>query len=165
MNYLSKNISFAFDSVRRRVVKVFRNGRSDAKTAQEALPFGFDSGSLKDMIAVYLDTQTKGKGVIVGYLNLNQLAQVGESRMFSTDANGQLQIYMWLKNDGTMELGGNTKHLARFEELESGFNQLKSDFNQFLTHVHGGSGTPPAPPQTPSTASIASAKINEIKTL
>jgi hypothetical protein len=55
--------------------------------------------------------------------------------------------------------------MTRFEELETGFNQLKSDFNSFLTHVHGGPGTPPAPPVLPSTASISGAKINEVKTL
>lgn len=53
--------------------------------------------------------------------------------------------------------------MARFNELESGFNQLRSDHNNFLVHVHGASGTPPVPPAVPSTASIATAKIENIE--
>lgn len=59
--------------------------------------------------------------------------------------------------------------LARFDELKTGFDQLKSDFNAFLTHVHsgvttgGGVSGPATPPATVSTASIDSAKIDELE--
>jgi len=154
-----KVISSEFNTAKNRVVKFFRYGKSDVQTAFEVGPFGFDSSVPKDYIAVYAATGSNGETVIIGYLNKNQLANVGESRMYSTDAAGALKFYLLMKADGTAELGGNTKHLTRFEELEAGFNQLKTEFN---AHVHGGAGTPPT---IPSTASIAAAKINEIKTL
>lgn len=53
--------------------------------------------------------------------------------------------------------------MARFNELKAGFDQLKSDHNSFLTHVHGASGTPPVPPAIPSSANIDYAKIENIE--
>lgn len=176
MNFV-KVISTELDNLQRRAVKVLRFGKSDVQTADQVLPHGIDSNPVKDMIAVYGQTEQRGETVIVGYLNRNMAADVGELRLYSTDANGQLKIYHWLKNDGTMELGGSAKHLARFEELKSGFDGLKQTVNDlisaFNSHMHATAGTgPPSPPTpgagipaTPSSASIDSAKIDEIKTL
>jgi len=52
---------------------------------------------------------------------------------------------------------------VRYLELKSAFDELKSDFNSFLTHVHGFSGTPPVPPAIPSTADMSDAKIDKIE--
>lgn len=160
-----KIISSEVDSFNRRVIKFLRFGKRDIQTSFDCAPCGIDANPIKDMVAIYSETTEKGKTVIIGYIKRQQLTAPGELRLYSTDAAGTLKFYTWLRANGTLELGGSTKHLTRFEELESGFNQLRSDFNSFLTHVHGGSGTPPAPPAVPSTASIATAKINEIKTL
>lgn len=149
----------------RRIVKALIYGKDDVKTGFEVAPFGTDSNPIAGMVAVYAETSEKGNQVIVGYLNENQLAGTGEHRIYSTDSDGQLKFHIWLKSDGTCEIGGNAKHLARFEELKTGFDQLKSDFNAFLTHVHGAPGSPPTPPAVPSTASIDAAKVNELKTL
>lgn len=158
-----------------RVLKFLRYGLKDVQTADEVAPFGIDSAPIKDLIAVY--GSTDDDPVIIGYLNKNQLAGIGEFRTYSTDANGALKFYTWLKSDGTMELGGNTKNLARYQDLEAAFNQLKSDHddlvNAFNTHMHPTAGTgapsPPTPgsgiPAMPSTADITGAKIEEIKTL
>jgi len=109
--------------------------------------------------------------------NINQLAGIGEHRTFSTDSDGSVKFYVWLKSNGTLELGGSSKHLARYEELKAGFDELKQNFNDHLTafntHMHPTAGTgapsPPTPgtgiPALPSTASIDSSKIEEIKTL
>jgi hypothetical protein len=168
-----KTISTEVDSLQRRVIKFLRFGKKDVQTSLQVSPHGIDSNPVKDLIALYADTGEKGKTVLVGYLNKNVLAAVGETRLYSTDADGALQTFIWLKADGTMELGGNTKHLARFEELKSGYDQLKTDFNNLVTafnaHMHPTAGTgPPSPPTvtgTASTASIDSSKIDEIKTL
>jgi hypothetical protein len=167
-----KTISTEVDSLQRRVIKFLRFGKKDVQTSLQVSPHGIDSNPVKDLIALYADTGEKGKTVLVGYLNKNVLAAVGETRLYSTDADGALQTFIWLKADGTMELGGNTKHLARFEELKSGYDQLKTDFNNLVTafnaHMHPTAGTgPPSPPTvtgTASTASIDSSKIDEIKT-
>ncbi len=174
---LIKVISTELKELNQRHIKSLGFGKNDIRTAIQAAPYGVDSNPVKDMIAVYARTSEKGDTVVIGYLNKDQLADVGETRLYSTDANGALKIFLWLKNDGTMQLGGDTKNLTRFQELESGFNQLKSDHNDlvnaFNAHMHptAGTGPPSVPtpgsgiPAMPSTASIADAKIEEIKTL
>lgn len=159
----------------RRLVKFLRFGKSDVQTALQVAPYGIDSNPVKDMVAIYAPTQQKGETVVIGYINKNQLANVGEFRMFSTDENGTLKFAIYLKNDGTVEIGGNTKNMTRFQELESGFNELRSDFNahvqKFNAHTHpgvqsGGAVTgATTTPSDPSAASIAGAKIDQIKTL
>jgi hypothetical protein len=172
---ITKIISTSFDDIQRRLVKVLRKGNKDIQTPLEASPFGIDSNPLKDMIAVYGPTEEKGKTVIIGYIDKNKLADIGETRLYSTDSDGNLKFYTWLKNDGTMEIGGNTKHMVRYEELETAFNQLKADFNAHITkynaHIHLGviagfatSGIPTVT-DTASSADISPAKIDEIKTL
>ena len=65
--------------------------------------------------------------------------------------------------------------MVRFSELETGFNELKDDFNNFIstvynTHIHpgvlsGGASTSPTPSTgSSSSADISAAKIDEIKT-
>lgn len=159
---LVKIISTSVDSLKRRIQKFVRFGLDDVQTSMVAAPFGIDSNPVKDMVAVYAPTAEKGKTVIIGYINKNAISEVGGVRLFSTDANGTEKFYVYLRANDTLELGGNTKHLARFEELETAFNALKSDFN---THTHTGNlGAPTTPPLVPSIADISGAKITKIKT-
>jgi len=151
-------ISSLVNQANRRIIKIKGMGKSDIQTCEEASPFGVDSNPIKDMIAVYSKTGEMGSTVIVGYLNKNQLADVGENRLYSTDADGLEQNYIWLKNDGDIEIGGSSDNMVRFSVLEAAFNQFKQEFN---AHVHPSNG---APPTIPSTADISGAKINEIKT-
>ena len=175
---LVKVISTKIDSVNRRLTKFLRFGNSDIQECLQTAPFGVDSNPTKDMIAIYSNTSTKGKNVILGYINKNQLADIGETRLFSTDSSGVLQQYILLKNDGDINFGGTAGNLTRYQELKTGFDQLKSDVNSlinaFNTHVHPtaavGPPSPPTPvpsviPATPSTADIANSKIDQFKTL
>lgn len=159
MLYLTRNISNSIDKVKRRVVKILRFGRSDVQTAFEANSFGLDSNAPKNLIAIYGETNKKGKNVIVGYINIQQLAALGEFRIFSTNPTGvSIMTSIWLKNDGTMEIGGSLNHLTQFEGLLKAFNQLQAEFNAH-THVSNGA---PAVPQ--STADITSARATNLKT-
>lgn len=170
-----KIISSEFNKVKQRVVKFLGLGKSDIRTAVQASPPGTDSSPIKDMVAVYSKTISKDGAVVVGYLLKDQLAKPGEHRTFSTDKDGNLKFYIWQKDDGTVEFGGDTKNLVRYQELEQGFNQMKQDLNTHIqnynTHVHsgvqagGGSTAITTTISQPSTASIAGAKINEMKTL
>lgn len=172
---LTKVISTELDALKRRLIKVLRYGKNDVQTPIESGPYGIDSNPVKDMIAIYAPTGEKGKTVIIGYLNKNQLAGIGEFRTYSTNENGELSFYTWLKNDGTMEIGGNTKNMVRFQELETAFNQLKDDFNtlvgKYNGHVHSGVASGVGVTSTAtltgstSSANIAPAKIDEIKCL
>lgn len=170
-----KVLSSEFDKLKRRVIKYIRFGASNAHTSLQAAPHGIDSNPVKDMIAIYANTNGDGESVIIGYLNRDQLAAVGETRLYSTDVNGVMKTYHWLKNDGTQEIGGNTDFMVRYSKLEEAFNQLKSDFNALVqahnTHTHpgvqAGGGLTGATPTTgnPSNANIAPAKISQIKTI
>ena len=167
---LTKIKSIDFDDIKRRIVKVLRKGNSDIQTSIECGPFGVDSGPLKDMIAVYGPTEEKGKTVIIGYLNKNQKADVGQLRLYSTKTDGTEMFYVWLKNNddgiGNLELGGTVDNAVRYQKLDDGLQQFKNLIQTELGKIQigiaagGGSYTPGT-----LTADISAAKIEEIKTL
>lgn len=152
---LVKILSTSVDVLKRRVVKILRMGKSDIQTSFDVSPYGVDSNPIKDMIAVHAETGEKGKTVIVGYINKNAIADVGELRLFSTDNLGVEKTYFWLKNNGDIEVGGASDNMVRYSALEVAFNTLLADLNSTRAAL----GLPP------STANISGAKINEIKTL
>lgn len=141
MQTLVKTISTAIKNLVR-TVKVSRYGKDDTVTGLEAMPYGEDSNPVAGMDAVYLELSSRKNKVIVGYINKQQIAAVGEKRIFSTDENGNIKFYIWLHADGTCEFNGNTNHLAQFEGLKTAYDQLKSDFDSFVDvfnkHVHPG---------------------------
>ena len=159
----------------KRIIKFLRMGKSDVQTSNEAMPFGFDSNPTKDLIAIYGQSATKGDTVIIGYINKNQLADIGELRLYSTDDNGNQKFYVWLHNDGTCEIGGDTNYAVKFNELKTEFNKLKDNFNNFLlaynTHTHvgvtvGSGATGMTTPSTETnTSNIDNAKNDKIKTI
>lgn len=167
------------DSLNRLKVKFLRFGKSDVQECIEASSYGVDSNPIKDMIAIYAPTQESGKNYVIGYLNTNRLAEIGENRLFSTDENGELKAWIWLKNDGKVQILGDTDNMVRYSKLEEAFNQLKADHNDlaqkwtaFATAYVPGSpatlGTPPTLATStvqPSTANISEAKIDEVQTL
>lgn len=171
-------ISTEFDNLKRRIVKVRRNGKDDIQTAFEAVPFGVDSNPIKDMYAIYAPSTVKGEKVIIGYLNPDQLAAVGETRFFSKNSAGELQAYVWLKADGILELNGNANFAVKFNELKAGYDELKDTLNDLIGKWNAfaaayvpGSPSAPGLPATlasqnvpASTASIDSAKNETIKT-
>lgn len=96
----------------------------------------------------------------------------GEKEIYSTDTAGTSKAAtILLKNDGTIEILDNTDFAVRYSDLETAFNELKSDFNTFIgvfnAHIHpdpvsGNTGAPTTTGST-STADITGAKIDEIK--
>ena len=172
MNFVKIISTRIVDSVR--LIKFLRKGKDDTRECKVSAPYGIDSVPVEDMIAVYSPTQQNGRNVIIGYLNKNAIADVGELRFYSTDADGVEQNYIHLKNDGDIEIGGSTDNMVRYSDLEAAFNRLKSDHNdlvsKFLAHVHPGvtvgAGSTGVTPTlvSPSPADISGAKIEEIKT-
>jgi len=160
-----KIISTEIDELRRRLVKFLRFGKNDVQTAIEAAPYGVDSHPVKDMIALYAPTTQNGKSVIVGYLNKNQLAEVGELRLFSTNTQGDEQAYVWLRSSGDIELNGDTDNLIRYSKLSNRLNTLVSDINAELAEIAigisaaGGAYTP-----VPIAIDISDTKIDNLKT-
>ncbi len=179
MSNIVKVVSTELGSLGRRIVKVLRFGKSDIQTPVQASSFGSDSNPPANLRAVYMRTGTKGDTVIVGYINVDQIAEVGENRMFSTDAEGNLVFEARMRNDGTFEIGGSVDNLIRFAKMQSAFDELRADLNAHIaaynSHIHittatvGGTAVPGiiAPTvsaATPSAADMTDAKIDELKT-
>jgi hypothetical protein len=169
--------STSLGTLGRRIIKFLGLGRSDVQTAPQAAPYGIDSNPTKNMVAIYSDLGNKGAKTVIGYLNVDSVADVGELRLFSTDSDSALQFVIHLRANGTCEIGGTTDNMVRYSKLEDAFNTLKDDLNNHIQNYNAfaaayvpGSpsalGTPPtAATSTPSTADITPAKIDEIKTL
>jgi hypothetical protein len=160
----------------KRVIKFLRYGKSNTQTSSQIAPHGIDSNPVQDMVALYARTEEKGKTVIIGYINKNVLAEVGETRIYSTDSDGELQTYIWLKNDGTMHIGGDADFMVRYNKLAEVIDEIKNDIGtlkQVFTNwvpvandggaaLKTGSG---AWAGTAFTKNIEDAKIEEIKKL
>lgn len=133
MNLVSVIETF-IDNSSSRVVKFFKMGKN-VHSAKQAGPFGFDSNPIAGMVAIHVMSSVDGKPVIVGYINKNQVVGVGESRMFSTNATGTLQIYIKCTSTGDIQLGGTTNHAVRWESLNDDMEDLEDDINTELEKI------------------------------
>jgi hypothetical protein len=146
----------------KRFLKVQEYG---VKTADVVADFGDDSAPLKDMIAIYSKTAIAGEEIIIGYINSNQIAQPGEKRIFSLMPDGSLSFDIYLRNDGTCEIGGNVDNAVRYLALNTALQLQVQAINAQLTAISlaiagvGGTYTP-----APITLDLTSAKIEEVKT-
>lgn len=116
----------------KRILKVFQFG---PKTAVQANPFGIDSNPLKEMVAIYADTTERGEPVILGHINKNQIANPGETRLFSLDSNGLLKASIYLKNDGSIEINGNSDNAVMFTPLKTGLQNQDGAINSELSKI------------------------------
>lgn len=167
----------SFNKLKQRVVKVIGSSKSTL-TAEEYSSFGIDSNPPKDLTAIYMRTEADGDECIIGYLLKDKLAEVGETRLFSTDSDLGLKSYVWLKNDGTILINGDNNNAVLFNELKTEFNKLKQDhntlvqkWNAFCSAYAPGSpsslGTPPTlatSTVTANSSNIDNAKNAKIKT-
>lgn len=163
----------------KRLLKGLLFGTNDIREKNVSAPFGDDSNAPEGMIAVYSPTNNNSGGVVIGYINIHQLADVGEKRIYSTnEAGDQVSFAIHLRNDGTAEIGGNSDNAVRYSQIELSVNELKDDLNNLKSILNG---WVPAPtdggaalktaltaanyPTTPISEDITNAKIEEIKTL
>ena len=135
---LVKTISSEIDSIGRRLLKLLRYGKSDVQNVYVASPYGVDSNPIKGMIAVYAESSVKGEPVVIGYINKNQLAEIGEHRIFSTDDQGNIQGFIWLKNDGQIQLNGTGDNLVRYSPLNQELQSFKDSIQTELTKIQTG---------------------------
>lgn len=146
-------------------------GPDDVREKPIAAPYGVDGNPIPKMVGIYAKTGEDGKGVLLGFIQENALADPGELRLFATDQNGVEKCFIWLKNNGTIELNGSADNLVRYSKLKQGFDELRNDFNSLILdyngHIHvtpSGNSSPIAVPLSGSSASIITSKINELKT-
>lgn len=92
---------------------------------------------------VILPINTGRYNVLVGCETLIEL-EAGESAFFSV-TNGTVQACIIAKQDGTLELNGNSDHAVLYTPLKHFTDEL---INWANTHTHAQHGTPAATPFT-----------------
>lgn len=161
-----------------RWVKVQIWGPGDIGEAPVVSPFGVDSSPIAGMQAIYGGTSANGINNVIGYILPSALAEPGETRTYSTDANGTVKAYMWHKGDGTTHINGDADYAVLFNKLKEEFDELQdvvndmvSEWNSFCTNYIPGSPSVAGAPLTLSTATVApsmavidNAKNERIKT-
>lgn len=161
---LVKVINSVVSGLGTRVVKFYRFGLKDVQTSEAVAPYGVDSNPVKDMIAVYAETTIKGETKIIGYINKNSLAEVGELRLFSTDADGGEKNYVWLKSGAFMELNGSEDNVVRFKKLDDALQNEVKLINLQLKAIStaigniGGTYTP-----VDVTVDVSGSKVDNVK--
>lgn len=150
-------------NVGKRIFKILQFG---PKTVKEVSSFGDDGNPLENTTAVYMDTSENGEPVIIGYINKNQLAAIGEKRMYSLDGAGAVSFFIWLKNDGTFQIGGTADNAVRYQKLDDALQAQKTAINAELVKIAAGI-TAAGGSYTPAfiTIDTSAAKIDEVKTL
>ena len=119
-------ISIIKDFIIQEGYRIFKVMQYGPKTVDECSPFGDDSNPLKDMDAVFCETEVGGEPIIIGYIQKQRLAEPGEKRIYSLDEDGELSNYIWLKKDKIIEIGGSDDNLVAYKNL----NQGLQDYNQ-----------------------------------
>lgn len=135
-------------------IKVLNTGQiliQAADGTENAVPLGFISITPSGDIEIQAtDSSGSPKGKVL-------LANSGDIEIESEGGAATAKI----KTSGKLEFNGTGDFLARFTELEAGFDELKGDHN---SHTHTGNlDLPTSPPTSPSAASIAAAKIEEME--
>jgi hypothetical protein len=157
---LSK-IKEVFSNKSFRMFKVLEYG---AKTANESSPFGVDSHPVNDTTAVMIKTDTISKSVILGFLQKNRKAEKGEIRFYSTDEDGNEKTFLWLRNDGTIEIAGDSDNAVKFIPLDSALQNMVGQINSQLTAIASGiTSAGGAYVPTNITLDISASKVNEVK--
>lgn len=156
---LSKLKSVAIEQGQR-ILKVLQYG---PKTANEVAPFGFDSSPLENYTAIYAETANVGESLIIGYIQKNQIAQQGETRLFSLDSNGLLKAEIYLTSNGVIVLNGGGNSSVRYEPLNTELQKLKADINTELLKIQTGiTGVGGVYANTPLNLDLTTAKSETI---
>ncbi|OJV51656.1 MAG: hypothetical protein BGO31_00180 [Bacteroidetes bacterium 43-16] len=159
-------IKNVFIRAKQRIIQVMAMGEQDIREPYESMPFGIDSAPLDGMVALYSDTSNSEESVIIGYINENQVAKMGEIRLYSLDGNGDQSTFIHLKNNGTIEFMGNTHNLVRYMPLNLGLQELVTKINTELSKIATGiSGVGGVYLPTYTSLNISNSKIDELKTL
>lgn len=163
---LTTYIKNVFIRESKRFIQVMAMGPDDIREPYESMPFGIDASPLDGMVALYSDTSNSEESVIIGYINENQVAKMGEIRLYSLDGNGDQSTFIHLKNNGTVEFMGNTHNLVRYTPLNLGLQELVTKINTELSKIATGiSGVGGVYLPTYTSLNISNSKIDELKTL
>jgi len=153
---------FEIKKVFRYIKTLFSN---DSHTSAQIAPFGDDSCPVKGMKGVEALTDDLGQNVVLGYFNRKIQASEGEKRFYSLKPNGDESFYIWMKNDGTCEVGGSTDNLIRYSELNTELQAFKNKINLELGKIQSGiTGVGGVYVKVDTSIDISKSKIDELKT-
>ena len=149
---------------------------SKGETAQVYGQAGFISIPAKDVKGIRF--RIGSLDIIIGAFNYKVPLPTnpGDSKVYSTDADGNEKATCKFLNDGTIEINGNADNAVAYTDLKTAFDQLKSDFDGLVTifnaHTHPFVGVGPGNPgttavtltlDTPSTADMSGAKVDTVR--
>lgn len=131
MNYNIWTLDTRNDEDDFRLIKVERYGPTDILEMDEMTLWGYDGNVPTKVPGVMLETAADDPRVI-GYILKVRKARKGEVRIYATDKDQVEKNYIWLRDDNTIEVGGDSDNMVRYSKLEEAFNELKADFNNLV---------------------------------
>ena len=137
---ITRIISTRIQNARRRI-KVLINGSRDTQEVYESTAFGEDSNIPNGYRGIYMPTGEKGRSVLVGVININQVEDLskGEKKVYSTDdEGGAVQAFIIMRNDGSLEINGVGDNAVRFTPLDTELQNFVSFINTELTKIQAG---------------------------
>lgn len=133
-------------------------GDVDTVTASQFGPPGYDAPPLPGDVAVIVEGDGTDDDAVVGYIDPRTagVAVPGEQRITARNSDGQVVGVLWLRGDGTLELGLDpTDFVARASRTDAEILRLSNElaalttaFNSH-THLYSPGPSPPAPTATP----------------
>lgn len=124
-------------------------------------PPGEDSTPLPEDDCIIIRREEIGQFVIVGFLVNNPITNPGEKLLYSRNNLGAKKAKIYMKNDGKIEINGNSDNLVTFADLKSAFDNFVNTYN---SHTHAETGGTTAPPNQQSSASVDNAKAETLQT-
>ena len=118
----------------RRLAKVFILSKSDVQTSYMIGPWGDDSAPIKNADIVHSKT-TGDESIILGCINTNSSVEPGEKRIYATDENGAEIIDIYLRKNGTIEIGGSGESLTIYGPLNDNLQTTIIDINTELVKI------------------------------
>lgn len=162
------------DGTKDRLLLQVKLTEDDIRTIEMIAQAGEDMNPAEGARIVVLDL--KGALYAIGTTDdLKPEVNPGEKEIYSTDSPAtEKKARIKFNGNGILDLNGNARFAAAFDELKTGFDQFKSDVNSFITnvfnnHVHpgvtaGGASTGTTiTPGTESAASIDDSKVETVK--
>jgi hypothetical protein len=128
------------DSLTRRILTMF-NGKTNTVTSVQYGAYGEDTNPVKNSIGIYSDTELDGKEVCLGIMNKNAKAELGERRLYCTDANGNFKFNIWLRADGTVLIGDSeapasyVNYFVKYNELNAASQAQNTAINLEFTKI------------------------------
>jgi hypothetical protein len=151
------------------MLQVELDDTDDVQSVELINASGVDYNPPSGSQVIILDLGPAWKVAIASDDNVEPDTDPGDYEIYSSDAAGEAKLsFVKCTRDGVKKLvkiNGDADFAVRFNELETAFNQLKSDYDahthQYTTPLHpstpGPTGTPPA-----STADISPAKVEDV---